>query len=445
AQQQCTGPLGLTVSNLAVVAQSHFGVTGGATSIGEQPIKGLIDPAAMARMSVAEALTNIVWARVSALEDVRCSANWMWAAKLPGEGAHIYDAAVAMSEFMSALGIAVDGGKDSLSMASMDRETGEIVKAPGSLVISAYVTSPDITKTVTPDIKRPGRSKLLYIDLGGGKYRLGGSALAQCFGQLGDETPDIEDPALLKRAFNAVQELIEEGLILAGHDISDGGLITAALEMAFAGNSGLEIDIKAEANALEVLFAEEAGLLIEYSPDYEEKVLDTFNKADVAYQLIGETTEEKVITVSVNETVVLDDPLEELRAVWEETSYRLDRLQANPECVEEERKNVYSRPGPRFTVSFEPEETPEVTVRPKVAIVREEGSNGDREMTSAFYAAGFEPWDITITDIMEGRAALSDMRGVVFVGGFSYADVLDSAKGWGGVIRFNEKVRAEFD
>jgi phosphoribosylformylglycinamidine synthase len=199
AQQQCIGPLGLTVSDLAVVAQSHFGVTGGATSIGEQPIKGLIDPAAMARMSVAEALTNIVWARVSSLEDVRCSANWMWAAKLTGEGAHIYDAAVAMSEFMSTLGIAVDGGKDSLSMASVDRETGEIVKTPGALVISAYVTSPDITKTVTPDIKRPGRSKLVYIDLGGGKYRLGGSALAQCFSQLGDDTPDIEDPALLKR------------------------------------------------------------------------------------------------------------------------------------------------------------------------------------------------------------------------------------------------------
>jgi phosphoribosylformylglycinamidine synthase len=445
AQQQCAGPLGLTVADLAVVAQSHFGVTGGATSIGEQPIKGLIDPAAMARMSVAEALTNIVWAKVSSLEDVRCSANWMWAAKLPGEGAHIYDAAVAMSEFMSTLGIAVDGGKDSLSMASMDRETGEIVKAPGALVISAYVTSPDITKTVTPDIKRPGRSKLIYIDLGGGKYRLGGSALAQCFSQLGDDTPDIEDPALLKRAFNAVQDLIEEGLALAGHDISDGGLITAALEMAFAGNSGLEIDIEAKADALEVLFAEEAGLLIEYAPDDEEKVLDTFNKADVPYQVIGETTEEKVVTVSVNETVVLDDPLEELRAMWEETSYRLDRLQANPECVEEERKNIYTRPGPKFSVSFEPEETTEVKARPKVAIVREEGSNGDREMTSAFHAAGFEPWDITITDIMEGRAALSDMRGVVFVGGFSYADVLDSAKGWGGVIRFNEKVRAEFD
>jgi len=445
AQQQCAGPLGLTVSDLGVVAQSHFGVTGGATSIGEQPIKGLIDPAAMARMSVAEALTNIVWAKVSSLEDVRCSANWMWAAKLPGEGALIYDAAVAMSDFMGALGIAVDGGKDSLSMASMDRETGEIVKAPGALVISAYVTTPDVTKTVQQDIKRPGESKLLYIDLGGGRYRLGGSALAQCFNQLGDTTPDIEDPAQFKRAYNLVQELIDGGLILSGHDISDGGLITAALEMAFAGNSGLEIDIDAEADAVSLLFAEEAGLIIEYATEDEEKVLAKVKASDVPHQVIGETTGERVVTVSVNETVVLDDPLEELRAVWEETSYRLDRLQANPECVEEERASIHSRPGPKFEISFTPEETPAVSARPRVAMIREEGSNGDREMTSAFYAAGFEPWDITITDIMEGRATLADMRGVVFVGGFSYADVLDSAKGWAGVIRFNEKVRAEFD
>ncbi|MGD8351363.1 MAG: phosphoribosylformylglycinamidine synthase [Nitrospirota bacterium] len=447
ARQQCAGPLGLTVSDLAVVAQSHFGVTGGATSIGEQPVKGLIDPAAMARMAVAEALTNIVWAKVSALEDIRCSANWMWAAKLPGEGANILDAAVAMSDIMTELGIAVDGGKDSLSMATLVRETGETVKCPGALVISAYVTTPDVTKTVSQDIKRPGRSKLLYIDLGGGRCRLGGSALAQCFGQLGDKPPDIEEPALLKRAFNAVQELIDRGLILSGHDVSDGGLITTVLEMAFAGNSGLEIDAEAGADPISVLFAEEAGLVVEYAPGDEERILETLDASGVSRQVIGETTEEKVITVSVNETVVLDDPMAELRAVWEETSYRLDRLQANPECVEEERKNIHHRPGPEFHLSFTPGEAPGAITgksAPRVAIVREEGSNGDREMTSAFYAAGFEPWDITMTDIMEGRATLGDMRGVAFVGGFSYADVLDSAKGWAGVIRFNEKVRAEF-
>ncbi len=445
AQQQCAGPLGLTVSDVAVIAQSHFGITGAATSIGEQPIKGLIDAGAMARMSVAEALTNIVWARVSALEDIRCSANWMWAAKLPGEGALIYDAAVAMSDFMVELGIAVDGGKDSLSMAALEPTSGEVVKAPGALVVSAYVTSPDITQTVTPDIKRPGASKLLYIDLGGGKHRLGGSALAQCYGQLGDSSPDMDDPALLKRAFNAVQENIRHGRVLAGHDISDGGLITTVLEMAFAGNSGLELDIEAEAGALDVLFSEEAGLVMEYDPEHEDKVLRTLEGAEVPFRVIGETTAERVITVSVNGTVVLDEPMTELRAIWEETSYRLDLLQANPECVEEERRSIHDRPGPKFRVSFEPGPTPEVKDRHKVAIVREEGSNGDREMTSAFHAAGFEPWDMTMTDLMEGRAGLGDMRGVVFVGGFSYADVLDSAKGWAGVIRFNKRLRAEFE
>ncbi len=246
ARQQCAGPLQLTVSDVAVVGQSHFGTTGAALSIGEQPVKGLVDPAAMARMSVAEALTNIVWAKVSGLEDIRCSGNWMWPAKLPGEGAALYDAAVAMKDIMLALGIAVDGGKDSLSMAAVVTKkdgTREIVKAPGTLVVSAYATCPDITKVITPDIKRPGRSKLLHIDLGAGKHRLGGSSLAHVYGQIGDESPDVEDPGLLKRSFEVVQTLIDEGLILSGHDVSDGGLMVTLLEMAFAGNCGLDVNI----------------------------------------------------------------------------------------------------------------------------------------------------------------------------------------------------------
>ena len=189
ARQQCCGPLQLTVSDVAVIAQSHFGITGAACSIGEQPVKELLDPAAMARMSVAEALTNIVWAEVSGLGDIRCSGNWMWAPKLPGEGSRLYDAAIAMRDIMIKLGIAVDGGKDSLSMAAKVTNADgshETVKSPGTLVISAYVTCPDITKTVTPDLKMPGRSKLLFIDLSSGKNRLGGSALAQVFGQIGE-------------------------------------------------------------------------------------------------------------------------------------------------------------------------------------------------------------------------------------------------------------------
>jgi|Deesub1362A_J573_1020465.scaffolds.fasta_scaffold00045_109 phosphoribosylformylglycinamidine synthase len=443
AQQQCTGPLQLTVSDVAVIAQSHFGKTGAAISIGEQPIKGLINPASMARMAVAEALTNIVWAKVSALEDIRCSANWMWAAKLPGEGALIYDAAVAMSDFMQKLGIAVDGGKDSLSMAAVDRQTGEVVKAPGALVISAYVTSPDITKTRTPDIKRPGKSKLLYVDLGKGRYRLGGSALAHVYKQLGDESPDVEDAQLLKQAFNAVQKLIDEDLILSGHDRSDGGLITTILEMAFAGNAGLKVRL--EGDPMPLLFSEEAGLVMEYMPEDEEKISEILNKAEVPFRVIGETLKEKHITITVNDSVVVDESMPVLRSLWEETSYQLERLQANPECADEENRNIFERTAPEFRLTFTPEETTDVKTRVKVAIIREEGSNGDREMTSAFYQAGFETWDITMTDLIEERVRLEDFRGVAFVGGFSYADVLDSAKGWAGVIRFNRKVQAEFE
>ncbi len=247
ARQQCAGPLQLTVADVAVIAQSHFGTTGTATAIGEQPLKGLVDPAAMARMAVGEALTNLVWARATALEDVRCSANWMWAAKLPGEGAGLYDAAVAMSDLMVELGMAVDGGKDSLSMAARAPLAGggeELVKAPGELVISAYVSCPDIRQTVTPDLELPGSGRLLFVDLGGGRNRLGGSALAQVFSQVGNSTPDVEDAGLLARAFAVVQRLIADGLIAAGHDRSDGGLITTLLEMAFAGNCGLEVETR---------------------------------------------------------------------------------------------------------------------------------------------------------------------------------------------------------
>ncbi len=456
ARQQCAGPLQLTVSDVAVIAQSHFGTTGAACSIGEQPVKELIDPAAMARMSVAEALTNIVWAETSGLGDIRCSGNWMWAPKLPGEGARLYDAAVAMRDLMISLGIAVDGGKDSLSMAAKvvnSDGTTETVKSPGTLVISAYVTCPDITKTVTPDIKMPGWSKLLLVDLSGGKNRLGGSALAHVYGQIGNDSPDIDDAGVLKRGFNAVQELIKRRLILAGHDRSDGGLITTMLEMAFSGNCGLDINISAEdahtADPLAALFSEESGLVVEYQPENEAVLLDVLKKADVPFFELGKATKEKRVKIAFGWKSVLDEDMLVLRDLWEETSHQLDLLQRNPECIREERKNSYDRKGPTFTVPFIPKPTDRALLerlgKPKVAIIREEGSNGDREMTSAFYLAGFEPWDVMMTDLLDGRITLDGFRGVVFVGGFSYADVLDSAKGWAASIRFNVNVWKQFE
>jgi len=390
----------------------------------------------------------------------------MWAPKLPGEGARLYDAAIAMRDVMIEFGMAVDGGKDSLSMAAKVTNpdgTHETVKSPGTLVISAYVTCPDITKTITPDIKMPGKSKLLFIDLGNGQNRLGGSALAQVFGQVGDRSPDLDDPQLLSRTFNAVQQLVADELILAGHDRSDGGLATTLLEMAFAGNCGIEIDLGKQNDAIAALFSEELGLVMEYLPSEEAGIFSILDKAAVPYQVIGKTTKDKRITIAFrtpNEAsprmplpgelrTVLSDYTSALRDLWEETSYRLDLLQRNPENIEDERKNIYDRKGPSFVVPFTPKQTADElfcrTTKPKVAIIREEGSNGDREMASAFYMAGFEPWDVTVTDLLEGRITLDQFRGVVFVGGFSYADVLDSAKGWAASIRFNKKVWDQFE
>ncbi|MEK6527567.1 MAG: AIR synthase-related protein, partial [Nitrospirota bacterium] len=410
ARQQCCGSLQLTASDAAVIAQSHFGLTGAAISIGERPVLTLLNPGAMARMSVGEALTNIVWAKLSALKNIKCSGNWMWAAKLPGEGAKLYDAAIALSEILTKLGIAIDGGKDSLSMAAQVRDSSgktEIVKSPGTLVVSAYATCPDITKVMTPDIKKPGQSHLMFIDLGNGKNRLGGSALAQVYNQIGNEPPDIEDIELLKRAFNAVQELIEKDLILSGHDRSDGGLIVTLLEMAFAGNCGIEAEINqgsarpasrseaggvrgqgSNAEAIKALFSEELGLVIEYLPENENEIISALNNFSVPHHIIGKTTSEKRIKINLkslkdNENVIpaeagihrtkeldsrlhgndelevlLDEDMRILREIWEETSYQLERLQANPACADEEKKNIYDRKGPNYILSFNPENPP---------------------------------------------------------------------------------------
>ncbi len=447
AQQQCCGPLQLTVGNMAVIAQSHFGLTGAATSIGEQPIKMLVNPKAGARMAVGEALTNIVWVQISRLQDIKCSANWMWAPKLPGEGAALYEAACAMRDLMIQLGIAVDGGKDSLSMAT--RVGDEIVKSPRELVISAYATMPDITKVITPDIKSPGQSQLIFIDIAGHQARLGGSAFAQVYGQVGNESPDVDDPDRLQRAFQAIQTLMSENLILAGHDISDGGIITTLLEMAFAGNCGLNIHMDGPWSPIQRLFAEELGVVIECREKDVRKVLELLDAFRLNSTPIGETIEEKKIRVTYNSQKVLESSMCMLREWWEETSYHIERLQMNPQCADEERKNIFDRKGPSYIIPFKPQPTPtpilKIKDKPEVAILREEGSNGDREMTSAFYQAGFSPWDITMTDLIRGRIRLERFRGLVAVGGFSYADVPESAKGWAAAIRFNERLRKMFD
>ncbi|WP_028584169.1 phosphoribosylformylglycinamidine synthase [Desulfogranum mediterraneum] len=445
ARQQCCGPLQLPLSNVAVVAQSHFGLSGIASAIGEQPLKMLIDPAAGARMAVGEVLTNLVWARIDDPEQIKCSANWMWAPKLEGEGAALFDAVKAMADAMIAVGMAVDGGKDSLSMATMVE--GEIVKSPRELVISAYAAMSDIRRVVTPDIKAPG-SSLVLVDLAGGRTRLGGSALAQTLSALGNQSPDLEDPQLLKRAFAAIQTGIDQGLILAGHDRSDGGLITTLLEMAFGGNCGLEIELKSSATPLEALFNEELGLVLECAAERYEELSTLLARHQVDHLLLGSTTTAKEITIRHNSQPVLQEEMQLLRSWWEETSYQLERLQTEPACADEEKAVCYDRQGPQYQLPFSPTPSPAAILaaadKPRVAILRDEGSNSDREMSSAFYAAGFEPWDICMQDLLEGRVSLDGFRGLAAVGGFSYADVPESAKGWAATILFNPKMRAQF-
>ena len=461
AQQQCCGSLHLPVSDVAVVAQSHFPnyfgrYSGGAIGTGEQPIKMLVNPAAGARMAVAEALTNIVWARISKLGDIKCSANWMGAPKLPGEGAKMYDAAVAMSDFMIALSTAVDGGKDSLSMATrVNDEKGktETVKSPLQLVISAYCTVPDITKVITPDIKAPGKSKIMLIDLANGNRRLGGSVLAQTLGQIGTDCPDIYDVGVFVNGLNFIQRAIDDNLILSGHDVSDGGMIVALLEMLFAGNCGFSGGIQSSEflpnTLMEELFAEEAGLLIEYLPENEDLILDTLASQYIDFRILGKTIlgHSSPVIITYDGQEVINLPMEKLRSCWEKTGCELEKQQCQPELAVEEFNNNFQRTGPDYHFSFSPKPNnlPENAPKFKVAIIREEGSNGDREMTSAFFQAGFDVYDVNMTDLLSGKADLADFRGIVMVGGVSYADVLGSGKGWGGVIRFNSILNKMFD
>jgi len=456
AQQQCVGPLQLPLANLGITAHTHFGITGTAVACGEQPIKGLVDSAAMARMTVAEAMTNIMWAKISSIEDIKASGNWMYAAKLPGEGAKMYDACEALRDSLLALGCGIDGGKDSLSMAAQCGS--EVVKAPGELTLTCYVTCPDVTKTVTPDLKCPSRcgskTTLLFVDLGGGKARMGGSSIAQTYNQIGNESPDIDDFDVLKNAFLVVQDLIEKRTILAGHDRSDGGLAVVLMEMAFAGNCSIDVVVPETcegAGEIGTLFNEEAGIVLEVADADVQSVLDAFSAKNVPCIEIGTVSaggDSIKIAVGTLKPCV-NEKMTVLRDLWEETSFRLEHRQRNPECVIQEETGLKSRKAPEWKLTYTPEPTDDTIMsapkKHKVAIIRQEGSNGDREMNSAFISAGFESWDVTVSDLVNGRVTLDDFRGIVFVGGFSYADVLDSGKGWAGVIKFNENVFQQFE
>ncbi|XP_025425886.1 phosphoribosylformylglycinamidine synthase isoform X2 [Sipha flava] len=452
AQQQCVGPLHTPLSDVAVTVVSLFDTVGIATSIGEQPIKGLISADIGARMAVAESLTNLVFAPISCLEDIKCSGNWMWPAKLPGEGAELFYACKAMCEVMKQLGIAVDGGKDSLSMAAKVGE--ENIKAPGSLVISTYVPCEDVRLVITPDLKGPRQncenkeaSYLIFVDLSGGQRRLGGSALAQCYGQIGDNAPDLDDPSLLKKGFKSIQKLIKSNKILSGHDLSDGGLITCILEMAFGGYCGVHMNLNkiksvSSVNNMEILFAEECGWILEVDVKYIEEVL---LEIDVPTYIIGRTTtygNKSRIVIENSGEILLDIKLTEAFKMWEKTSYELEKMQSNIITAEEEFSSLENRFGPIYSCNFELKNATVISdISVKVAVIREEGTNGDREMSAALFMAGFEVWDITVQDLLNDAVTVEKFRGLIFPGGFSYGDVLGSAKGWAASLAFHPNVK----
>jgi phosphoribosylformylglycinamidine synthase len=458
AQQQCCGAVQIPVSDCGIVAQSHFtddydDFTGAVTAIGEKHMEMMLNTPAAARMTVAEMLTNMAPAVISDLSDLKISANWMWAPKLPGEGARLYDAAVALRDFMIEVGVAIDGGKDSLSMVTKIQHPDgklELVKSPSQLILSGYATMSDVTRKVTPDIKYPGESVLLRVDLANGQRRLGGSALAQSYSQVGDNYPDIDAKTLVK-GFKLIQYLIDNELIYACHDISKGGLITTLLEMAFAGNCGLNINYDTSVPLTAELFAEEAGWIIECSANEDELelVTDMLKQYAVSYQKLGKTMKLREVTITKNNSEILfSDKLGNLKEDWHETSYQLERLQIPAGLALEKKMNICYRPGAQYDLSFKPSATENWVFKidkPEVAIIREEGSNGDREMSSAFYQAGFEVFDITMSDLLAGTADLDDFQMVAFVGGFSYADVLDSAKGWAGTVKFNDRLKQMFE
>ncbi|OIO56684.1 MAG: phosphoribosylformylglycinamidine synthase [Alphaproteobacteria bacterium CG_4_10_14_0_2_um_filter_63_37] len=456
-RDQMVGPWQVPVSDVAVTISDYVGATGEAMAMGERTPLAIVDAAAAARMAVAEALTNIVAAPIAQLSDVKLSANWMAAAGHPGEDAALYAAVEAVGlGLCPELGISIPVGKDSLSMKTVWQDAGgdHAVVAPVSLIVSAFGPVTDVRKTLTPQMRLDqGETALLLIDLGRGKNRLGGSALAQVYNQIGNQVPDIDAAADLKGLFETVQSLNRQGLILAAHDRSDGGLIVTLLEMAFTGRCGLEIAIEDE-DLLAALFNEEAGLVIQVREDDLASVLAAFERsglADAATQVARPQTGEG-IAIYHGGAVVLQARRTALHRAWSETSYRMQALRDNPDCAQEAYDRLLKTDDPGLTatqLTFDPTENVaapfiNLGVRPRVAVLREQGVNGQVEMAAAFDRAGFAAIDVHMSDLIEGRHNLAAFQGLVACGGFSFGDVLGAGRGWANSILYNNALRAMF-
>jgi phosphoribosylformylglycinamidine synthase len=417
----------------------------------------LVDAPASGRMAIGEAITNIAAASIDELGDVKLSANWMAACGHEGEDALLYDTVRAVGmELCPKLEIAIPVGKDSLSMKTVwqERDETKSVTSPLSLVITAFSPVTDAAKTATPQLRTDvDDTDLIYIDLGKGYNRLAASALAQVYNQVGHYAPDLDEPTDLKQFFSAIQQLKQDNVLLAYHDRSDGGLITTLCEMAFAGHCGLDITLTGLGDILPVLFNEELGAVIQVRHSDVEDALAVLRENDLAYysHVIGTITDDQQIGITINGTKVIDSPRSRLQRYWAETSYQMQAQRDNPACAEEEFDTLLDNadPGLSADLTFDPTEHVAASfivsgIRPKVAILREQGVNGQIEMAAAFDSAGFTAVDVHMSDILAGRIDLDDFKGLVACGGFSYGDVLGAGRGWASTILHNNTARQQF-
>ncbi|WP_296385799.1 phosphoribosylformylglycinamidine synthase [Winogradskyella sp.] len=439
AKQQCVGTLQLPLNNVGVMALDFKGKEGIATSIGHSPISGLINPEAGSRNSITEALTNIIWAPLKdGLKSISLSANWMWPCKNEGEDTRLYEAVKAISEFSIDLGVNVPTGKDSLSMKQKYPD-GDVI-SPGTVIISAAANCNDITKVVEPVFQK-NKGAIYYINISQDSYELGGSSFAQINNKIGNTTPNVKSADYVKTVFNTIQQLIKDNQIVAGHDVASGGLITTLLELCFADNNlGAELDITSigEKDAFKVLFAENAGIVIQSKDDSIESEL---TNANVDFHKLGEVTESDVLGI-INGNQVYTMTVSRLRDMWYKTSLLLDRKQTANNLADARFDNYKNQPLEYTFPNHFTGKLPETNTnqpRPKAAILREKGSNSEREMANAMYLAGFDVKDVHMTDLISGRETLEGIQFLGAVGGFSNSDVLGSAKGWAGAIKYNDK------
>ena len=445
AKQQCVGPLQLPLNNCGVMALDFNSSKGVATSIGHSPISALIDPVAGSRNSIAEALSNIIWAPLSkGLTGVSLSANWMWPCNNDGEDSRLYDAVESISKFAIELGINVPTGKDSLSMKQ--KYSNKEVLAPGTVIISAAAECNNISNVIEPLFKL-NQGSIYYINLSQDQYKLGGSSFAQTLNKIGNETPSVVSAEFIVKVFNTVQSLIAKNIIVAGHDISAGGLITTLCEMCFSDNNigaDLVFDGLNEQDSIKLLFSENAGLVIQSK---DASIESYFKKDNIEFFKIGKATKSNNLNIkNFNDNIDLN--ISELRDEWYSTSVLLDKKQTSNNLAVERFLNFKKQPlkfvFPNHFKGTLPVINPSVN-RPKAAIIREKGSNSEREMANAMYLAGFDVKDIHMTDLISGRENLEDIRFIGTVGGFSNSDVLGSAKGWAGAFRYNEKAKSSLE